>query len=68
MRITPHLGKLQHVSAAMPTPKGVVEVDYTKQGSGWVAVVTLPDGLPGDLSWGGKVLPLHEGKQTVNLE
>lgn len=68
VRIAPHLGKLQHVSAAMPTPKGVVEVDYTKQGSGWVAVVTLPDGLPGDLSWGGKVLPLHEGKQTVRLE
>jgi alpha-L-rhamnosidase len=68
VRIAPHLGKLQHVSAAMPTPKGVVEVDYTKHGSGWVAVVTMPEGLPGDLSWGGKVLPLHEGKQTVRLE
>ncbi len=68
VRIAPHLGKLQHVSAAMPTPKGVVEVDYTKQGNGWVAVVTLPEGLPGDLSWGGKVLPLHEGKQSVRLE
>jgi alpha-L-rhamnosidase len=68
VRIAPHLGKLRHVSAAMPTSKGVVEVDYTKQGSGWVALVTLPDGLPGDLSWRGKVLPLHEGKQTVKLE
>jgi hypothetical protein len=68
VRIAPHPGKLQHVSAAMPTPKGLVEVDYQKQRSGWVAVVTLPEGLPGDLSWGGKVLPLHEGKQTVRLE
>ena len=68
VRIAPHLGRLQHVSAAMPSPKGVVEVDYTKEGSGWVAVVTLPDGLPGDLSWGGKVLPLREGKQTVRLD
>ena len=68
VRIAPHLGRLQHVSAAMPTPKGVVEVDYTKQGGGWVAVVTLPEGLPGDLSWGGKLLPLHQGKQTVRLE
>jgi hypothetical protein len=68
VRIVPHLGRLQHVSAAMPTPKGVVEVDYTKEGSRWVAVVTLPDGLPGELDWGGNVLPLHEGKQTVRLE
>ena len=39
----------------MPTPKGVVEVDYTKQGSGWVAVVTLPEGLAGgfELGWQG---------------
>ncbi len=68
VRIAPHLGKLQHVSASMPTPKGMVEVDYTRQGSGWVAVVTLPDGLPGELDWDGKVMPLHQGKQTIRLE
>jgi alpha-L-rhamnosidase len=68
VRIAPHLGKLQRVSAAMPTPKGIVEVSYTKEGSRWTAVITLPDGLPGDLSWGGKVVPLHQGKQTIRLE
>ena len=68
VRITPHLGKLRHVSATMPSPKGLVEVEYTKRENGWSAVVTLPEGLPGELDWGGKVLPLHEGKQTVRLE
>jgi alpha-L-rhamnosidase len=56
------------VSATMPSPKGLVEVEYTKRENGWSAVVTLPEGLPGELDWGGKVLPLHEGKQTVRLE
>jgi alpha-L-rhamnosidase len=68
VRIAPHLGKLQHVSATMPTPKGLVEVSYTKEGSGWTAVITLPDGLPGDLSWRNKVLPLHQGRQTIRLD
>jgi hypothetical protein len=68
VRIAPHLGKLQHVSATMPTPKGVVDVDYTKEAGVWTALITLPDGLPGELDWGGKMMPLHEGKQTVRLE
>ncbi len=68
VRIAPHLGKLQRVSATMPTPKGLVEVSYTKEAGGWIAVITLPDGLPGDLDWGGKVTALHAGKQTVRLE
>jgi hypothetical protein len=68
VRIAPHLGKLQRVSATMPTPKGLVEVSYTKGAGGWTAVITLPDGLPGDLDWGGKVMALHAGKQTMRLE
>jgi len=68
VRIAPHLGKLQRMSAAMPTPKGVVEVSYTKEGGGWSAVVTLPEGLPGELDWGGKVMALHQGRQTIALE
>jgi hypothetical protein len=68
VRIAPHLGKLKRVSATMPTPKGLVEVSYTREGSGWSAVVTLPEGLPGELSWGGKMMPLHAGRQTMRLE
>jgi hypothetical protein len=67
VRIAPHLGQLQHATATMPTPKGLVAVRYTRQGSGWVAVVTLPDGVPGELSWNHRVVPLHAGEQTIGL-
>jgi hypothetical protein len=52
----------------MPTPKGLVEVSYAKDAGGWTAVITLPDGLPGELNWGRKVVPLHQGKQTIRLD
>jgi alpha-L-rhamnosidase len=67
VRIAPHLGQLQRAAATMPTPKGLVEVRYTREGSGWAAVITLPDGLPGELSWHQKVVPLHAGEQTIRL-
>ena len=68
MRITPHLGELQHVTAMMPTPKGRVEVRYTKENGNWVAVITLPKGTSGELSWKDKVLPLRPGEQTIRLD
>ena len=68
VRITPHLGKLQRASATMPTPMGVVGVRYTRAGDGWAAVVTLPSGMAGELSWRDKLLPLHAGEQTIRLE
>ncbi len=67
VRITPHLGDLQHATATMPTPRGLVEVHYTRQNNGWIAVITLPDGLPGELSWHNKTLPLHAGEQSITL-
>ena len=67
VRITPHLGDLQHASATMPTPKGMVEVRYVKEAKGWKATVTLPEGLPGELAWQDKSLPLHAGKQELKL-
>ena len=67
VRITPHLGNLQHAAATMPTPKGLVEVRYTREAKGWKAVVTLPEGLQGDLAWHDQMLPLHPGKQELQL-
>jgi alpha-L-rhamnosidase len=67
VRITPHLGPLDHAEATMPTPHGPVSVQYKKAPTGWTATVTLPDGLPGNLDWGGKVIPLHAGEQQVKL-
>ncbi len=68
VRITPHLGTLHRADATMPTPKGLVSVRYTQQDGKWQAVVTLPAGLPGELSWHDKLMPLHAGEQTLKLQ
>jgi alpha-L-rhamnosidase len=67
VEIAPHLGELQRASATMPTPKGLVQVRYTKAGSAWKAVVTLPPNLTGELTWQGRARPLHAGEQVLML-
>lgn len=61
VRITPHLAGLQRLEAGMPTPRGMVQVRFTNE----EAEVTLPAGMDGELDWGGKVVALHPGNQTV---
>ncbi len=65
--IAPHLGTLKHVSAAVPSPKGNIEAEYTSGNSGVVAVINLPVGVSGELQWNGKRSKLHEGKQEMQL-
>ncbi|HKT26216.1 MAG TPA: family 78 glycoside hydrolase catalytic domain [Terriglobales bacterium] len=67
VRIEPHLGALQHVEAAVPTPHGMVEVKYDKSGVNFQAQVTLPSGTSGDLVWKGRIVRLHAGEQKVLL-
>jgi len=65
--IEPHLGVLRNVSSAMPTPKGMVEVNYLSEDSGVSAEVNLPPNVSGDLIWKGKTLTLHPGHQQLLL-
>jgi len=65
--IEPHLGTLKHVVASIPHPKGTIEAEYTVESSGVTARITLPTGIPGELTWKGKVTSLHEGEQTIHL-
>ena len=65
--IAPHLGPLHQVSTTMPTPHGLVEASYSKEGEQWAAAVTLPAGVSGTLDWHGKITPLHQGEQKVTL-
>ena len=67
MKIEPHLGALKHLSAGMPTPKGMVEVEYSAEKSGLKAILTLPGGLSGQLVWQGTTFQLHEGKQALDI-
>jgi hypothetical protein len=67
VRIEPHLGTLDHLDASLPHPKGAIAVAYRREGDGVVANVTLPEGLEGELVWGGESRPLRGGAQTVRL-
>ena len=66
--VAPHLGTLKHLSAAVPSPKGMIEAEYTVEQSTVRAVITLPASLSGELIWNGKSLKLHEGKQELRLK
>jgi hypothetical protein len=65
VRIAPHLARLKHVEAGMPTPRGMVMVQFTNGAEGLQGDVTLPAGVSGELEWAGKKLALHEGQQEV---
>ncbi len=67
VKIEPHLGALKHLSAGMPTPKGMVEVEYSAEKSGLKAILNLPGGLSGQLLWQGTTFQLHEGKQALDI-
>jgi len=65
--IEPHLGSLRHVMAAVPTGKGTVEANYSSDGSGISAEITLPPNVTGELVWKGKSLALRAGRQQLRL-
>jgi len=65
--IEPHLSNLKLVSAAMPTPKGTVEVEYTRDGNNLKAEITLPAGVSSEIVWNGQRSVLHAGKQEISF-
>jgi alpha-L-rhamnosidase len=67
VRIEPHPGPLRRVAAAVTTPKGMVEVKYTSETSGWNAEITLPSNVTGELVWKGETFSLHPDHQQLPL-
>ncbi len=67
VRLEPHLGGLRHVHAELPTPHGLVAVDYEVSSTAMKATINLPAGLPGTLVWQGSVHTLHAGSQVLDL-
>jgi hypothetical protein len=65
--VAPHLGPLKHLSAVVPNPKGMIEAEYTVEGSRVKAIITLPVSVSGELQWNGKTVSLHERKQELQL-
>jgi len=68
VRIAPHLGALSSVKAAVATPRGLVEVQYTRAAhEGLAAVVTLPAGMTGTFEWKGSTSTVHAGRQELTV-
>ncbi len=65
--VEPHIGPLKHVRAALPIPKGVVEVEYNRVANRVEAQIKLPPGVSGELIWKGRKSALHEGEQRLIL-
>jgi hypothetical protein len=65
VHIAPHLGSLPSLTASYPHPQGLIKVEYTRQGSGLSAIVTLPGSLTGSFAFGGKTWNLHAGVNQI---
>ena len=63
--ITPHLGDLHHLTAAVPHLHGLIRVSYERQGDHWTADVSLPPGLSGWFVWKERRVALHPGEQRL---
>jgi len=66
VRIAPNMGDLEHVSAAIPHPRGQITVDLMHHGA-LSAAISLPQGVTGELVWRGQRKPLHEGLNRISV-
>jgi hypothetical protein len=67
IKIEPFLGGLDQIEGVMPHPNGIIRVQLKKVAGQIAGEITLPDGVTGVFSWGGKNLTLTTGKQHVQL-
>jgi alpha-L-rhamnosidase len=67
VRIEPHLGSLHHVLASLPTPHGLIEVNYSSSETKVSAEISLPNNMNGELIWKGKTFDLRSGRQKLLL-
>ncbi len=67
VRIEPHLQSLTHLEATMPHTGGDIHVAYRRAQSSWLATISLPKGLTGELVWPGRTYRLHSGTETFHL-
>ena len=63
--IEPHPGALGNLKAAMPTPAGMVEVEYLNFAPEIAAKVKLPQGVTGQLLWKGRRFALKPGENLL---
>jgi hypothetical protein len=65
VRITPHLGPLNSLTASFPHPRGEIHVEYQRKPTGLDATITLPADVTGSFVLGGKTSTLKPGKNHI---
>lgn len=65
--IRPFLGKLTHLSGAIPHPKGEIAVTLALANGKLEAVVSLPAGVDGQFQWQGQTRDLHPGENHLTI-
>ncbi len=66
--LTPHLGKLEHVEASMPHPKGTIKIEYFHSpGKKLEAHIELPPDTYGKIVWKDQIHDLSPGAQQITL-
>ena len=68
VRIAPHLGSLDRLTATFPHPGGDIKIEYRREGSGLDATITLPADLTGSFLYNGKTQPLHTGLNKIQAK
>ena len=66
--ITPHLGSLTELDAAMAHPKGLIVTRYTVASGKLTANIELPTGTTGTFNAEGRQWPLHSGQNSIQAE
>lgn len=68
VRITPCMGDLVHLKAAMPHPLGLIHAEYKRDEGRLHANVFLPGNLHGTFEWQGSSQPLRPGLNALRME
>jgi hypothetical protein len=68
VRIAPHLGNLNSISAQYPHPAGMIEVHFERDAGALTGKITMPAKLQGTFVWKGKEQPLHTGENLIHAD
>jgi hypothetical protein len=68
IRIAPHLGNLDSITASFPHPEGPINIEYKRNGSTLDATITLPGKLAGSFVYHGRAWPLAPGLNQIRAQ
>jgi len=67
VEIAPQLGSLSWARGMLPHPSGTIEVELHRENGNLRGHITLPPALSGTFVWAGQTVPLHAGRQEVQV-